>query len=141
MKDVPLHVLRRVLGVLNALEQTSWSDRDNNGRIHENLDQRIRRAPLSVSDIPMRLPPLPGFLLTKADIVNYVHSIVSVTYLDARQIPRYRKGSLTNAWPARIRIESLSGRGWMIPYGRILRVEVFDDRGLIKTTWFDLHEG
>lgn len=136
---IPTVVLSRVARILRKLDTSPYSDHEENARLKERLEGRIAKAALSSSDTIMRYPPLPGFLISTRDVKPFVHSIVSVTYMDRKDQPRYRKGMLTDAWPVRLRIETLSGRAWIMQYGRILRIEVFKGKRLDCAIWYDGH--
>ncbi|MCL4341237.1 MAG: hypothetical protein M1431_03975 [Candidatus Thermoplasmatota archaeon] len=126
----PLHVLERILDVAKRLERWKYHNSDYTevtNRLEAELLNRakVKRAPLYTSDEIERLPRIPGFLITGKMLRDYVGYQISVTFYDSTMTPRFRRGVLTDTFPVRLRIETLSGRSWYIQYSRILRIELF----------------
>ena len=150
MSGTKASVLERILNVARTMDSYAFRESDYSTareRLERELNRlstrgsqpKIRKAPLYASDTKERLPALPGFLITKDILKEYRGFDVSITHYDASMIPRYRRGILTDAYPAYARIESLSGRAWYFQYSRIIRIEVFEGHRMVKTIWHDLH--
>ena len=151
MSGIKTSVLERILNVARAMDSYPFRESDysnakeriegelNNKLTTVSLQPKIRKVRLYESDTKERLPALDGFLITKDLLKEYRGLDVSITHYDVSMIPRYRKGILTDAYPAYARIESLSGRAWFFQYSRIIRIEAFEGHRLAKTIWYDLH--
>lgn len=140
-------VLDRILNLVRRMEK--WPYRDSEyGSVRERLEAdiealkaakaRIRKAPLYLSETKTALHAIEGFLITREHLKDFIGLECTVTFYDRNMIPRYRKGVITHLWPKRMRIETLSARGWYFQYSRIIRIEVFKNRRLLKVIWYDL---
>jgi hypothetical protein len=142
-------VLGRILNIVRHMEDWPYRDSDY-GSVRERLEADIealkaakagiRKAPLYLSETKTALPGIEGFLITREHVKGFIGLECSVTFYDRDMIPRYRKGVITHTWPRRMRIETLSGRGWYFQYSRIIRIEVFRNRRLLKVIWYNLVE-
>ena len=138
-------VLKRAMDLAKSLEHWKYRRTEYTNTI-TSLNERITRtgakpAPRYISDIKERLPPVPGCLITREHVKEYISCNSFMTFYDKELNPRTVKGVMTDASLRYVRIESLSGRSWYVQYNRMIAVSFFHGKKLLRIIHDDLTEG
>ena len=133
--------IQRLLAIVKAMERWPYSDTDYSHirqRLEGELQERARKAPAFMSYEKFSLRRVSGCNITKRDLAGLIGRDVSVTFYGPGLVPLYRRGTLTELEPHYIRLETpLAGMAYFIQYFRVIRVQVFEKRKVIREIWYD----
>ena len=133
--------IERFLSIVKAMERWPYSDTDYSlirQKLESELQEKLRKAPSYMAYEKFNLRPVPECRITKNDLVDLIGSDVSITFYGPGMVPLYRKGVITDLERHYIRLETpLAGMAYFIQYFRIIRIQVFKKRKVIREIWYD----
>jgi hypothetical protein len=131
----------RIIRLAKTMERWPYSCTDYSNirqRLEGELQGKIRKAPAYMSYERFNLERVAGCSITKNDLVDLIGSDVSITFYGPDMVPLYRKGVITELERHYIRLETpLAGMAYFIQYFRVIRVQVFEKRKVIREIWYD----
>lgn len=111
--------------------------KDYDGLLETVLTQ-ARKAPGYMSYEKFNLKRVTECRITKNDLTDLMGKDVSITFYGPDMVPLYRRGVVTELEARYIRLETpLAGMAYFIQYFRVIRVQVFEKRKVVREIWYD----